>query len=282
METDNNPLLQDRKWTKENRVVPKEFNIVVTGIGGCGKTAFINRITGSASKVDHAIAHVGGLTRTKSTLGGYDVVFWETKCIREASEADLLKCPKPSVLILCINIMDSRFGLSHEQALKNVSSYFNESVWNHCIIALTCVDLLPTKPHWAGFDSQRMKEELEKEVKIWKSHISTKLASNNVPQDVVHKVAFFPVARKEVNSRHSEIIDERKSLDALKSACISVLNCSEPIARKSLPDNDFLKGFYIFVGGLVGCVGVMFPPLLLITVPCGVYIGGKVHSYFWS
>ncbi len=46
--------------------IGKSFDIVVTGIGGSGTTAVINRITGSANEVDYAIGHVGELTRTKS------------------------------------------------------------------------------------------------------------------------------------------------------------------------------------------------------------------------
>ncbi len=256
---------------QENRVTP-EFDIVVTGIGGSGKTALINRITGSASEVDHDVGHVGGLISTKSTLGNYDVVFWETECIRkEASATDLLKCPKPSVLILCVNITAPRFKESHVEALANVSRYFNKRIWNHCIIALTFVDLLWKKPSLDGFSTMKMKEALKDIAVDWKSCISKTLASN-VPQKVLRKIEFVPIACKKENSTDPELIDEQKALGALKSACIKVF---ESNARKSLPD----KGFYKFAGGLVGCMGLVFPPLLIVTVPCGVYIGGKVYSH---
>ncbi len=271
MDTECTPLLRKERM-QENRVTPKEFDIVVTGIGGSGKTAVINLITGSASEVDHSIGHVEELTPTKSTLESYDVVLLETKCILTASRADI-KCPKPSVLILCVNIMDTRLGHSHVQALAKVSRYFNKRVWNNCIIALTFADLLPTKP---DFDTHFMKEELEKEVENWKSYISMTLASNNVPQEVIQKVRFVPIACKKEISKNPEVIDEQESLDALKSACISVLD-----ARKSLPDKNYWECFCLLAGALLGCVGgIVFPPLICLTVPCGVLIGQKVHKFF--
>ncbi len=180
------PLVQDKKRMQENPFIPigKSFDIVVTGIGGSGTTAVINRITGSASEVDHDLGHVGGLTRTKSTLGGSGVVLWETPDISIVSLCKFIKpwkCPKPSVLILCVDITDSRFKQSHDRALANVSRYFSKSVWNNCVIALTFADQLQTKPSWINFDTLRMKEELGKEVDKWKKCISDNLISKNVP-----------------------------------------------------------------------------------------------------
>ncbi len=240
---------------QETRVTPKIFDIVVTGIGGSGTTAVINRITGSTSEVDHAIGHVGGLTRTKSTLGGYDVVFWETPDISRVGFRKPWKCPKPSVLILCFNITDPRFTESHGRALANVSRYFTKSVWNNCIIALTFADQLQTRPSWGSFDTQKIKEELGNEVDKWKKRISEK--SKKLQQEVVENISFFPIAHIQ------EPLDTFDELDALETACIGLLNKST--VRKSSLVN-YREG--ALIGGLTGLsvTSVVFPPLIPLSI----------------
>ncbi len=265
-------LVQDKERMQENRITPigKSFNIVVTGSDGSGTTAVINRITGSASEVDHGVGHVGGLTRTKSTLGGYDVVFWETPDISIAGLCKcmkLWKCPKPSVLILCIDITDTRFRRSHGRVLTNVSHYFSKRVWNNCIIALTFADQLQTRPSWKHFDTSKIKEELGKEVGKWKNSISENLISKNVPQEVVEKMLFFPIAHIQ---EPLGIFDE---FDALETACIGLFNKST--ALKSSTDSN--QG--ALLGGVIGLVvaSVVFPPLIPVSIFCGIISGWHIY-----
>ncbi len=258
-------LVQDKRM-QENCITPirKSFNIVVTGSDGSGTTAIINRITGSASEVDHCVGHVGGLTRTKSTLAGYDVVLWETPDI---SIAGFWKCPKPSVLILCVDITDSRFRRSHGRVLTNVSRYFSKRVWNNCIIALTFADQLQTRPSWENFDTSKIKEELGKEVEKWKNSISENLISKNVPQEVVGKILFFPIAHIQ---EPLGIFDE---FDALETACIGLLNKST--ALKSSTDSNLGA----LLGGVIGLgvASVVFPPLIPVSIFCGIISGWHIY-----
>ncbi len=260
----------------ENCVVPsRSYDIVVTGFAGSGKTTLINRLRGSTTEGDHDIQHVGKLKSTACSLGDYNLVMWESPdLVQDSSSHDLEKCPMPSVAILCIHITSTRYSSYHDQVLVNLSRYFKKSVWKICIIALTFADQLQTKPSWKHFDDSKKKEEFMKEVEHWKSFIFKQLISKNVPQKIVEKIPFIPIT---CNPTSHELIEEQESLTQLKSVCIDKLRaCIASEGSTDASGVSVLRG--VLAGLCVVCIGTVFPPLIVLTIPCGIFIGSCVRK----
>ncbi len=184
------------------------YDIVVTGFAGSGKTTLINRIRGSTTEGDHDIQHVGDLKSTPCSLGPYDVVIWETPDVCATSEDDLKQFPKPSLVVLCIDVTSTRYTDYHNQMIDNMSRYFKRKVWKKCVIALIFADQLQTQ--------KDTDEKCAKKREEWRLLISAKLISRGVSQRRVDKIDFIPTAfnpDEPVNG----------SLDELKSSCIGTM-----------------------------------------------------------
>ena len=204
---------------QDNCVLP---SIVVTGIAGSGKTTLINRLSGSTTEGDHDLQHVGQLQSTPCSLGDYEVVLWETPDII-AKKAETKEYPKPQVVVLCIDITTSRFALYHDQVIKKMSHSFNKNIWKMCIIVLTFSDQLTQKPSWKGYNNEKKKEKFSEEVSEWTDLIRKKLASIDVPEEVIKKIPFISITCIPTDT---ELINAQNSLDKLKSACKDALQAS--------------------------------------------------------
>ena len=236
---------------QENRVAPSIHDIVVTGIAGSGKTTLINRLSGSTTEGDHDLQHVGQLQSTPCSLGDYGVVLWETPDISDMSQDIYEMCPKPSVVVLCINTMSTRFSSLHDQMLDNISHYFKKSIWKNCVIALTFSDQVQATSYSTST------EEYVRKTSEWKSLISAKLISKGVQQKVVQGIHFVPTKFDPDGVANNAFIE---SLVELKLACIQKI--------KSRTNSSGSRSVKRRVTGIcVTCVGAVFPPLLVVFVP---------------
>lgn len=287
-----------------------QFNIILAGITGAGKSSLANAIVGSDKKeafregacLDHCTNHVlnGKSERMKNlrvwdTPGLFDGTNRDTKYLNEM-DCVLKEIKQGDVLVLCIETK-ARFKKGNEdiQALIKLKKKFGLGVLEkHMVIALTHVDSIagracgrdPAQYYRERIEEykEKIREALEKDVRF--SHTAAK-EIKIFPVQHISKGPLLPDQTRWLSNfwcgcffTISNIYAQASWLIHFRDRFVDTPNPNPEIADtqlvlcdKFLPEKLLeMKSKYKVKGGLIGILG---GPLMLITIPMGVWAGGR-------
>ena len=196
-------LLYQQKLCKLLSELDKlKVSILVTGIGGCGKSTLVNSILGQGNlQAKEGWSFSRCTTEVKTYLarkGNVEVTIWDTPGLRVYQEEYYLqqmqqKCSTRDITLFCIKALPlQRFVRGPVVlAMKELTRTFGKDFWKTTIIVLTFTNIVYAL-HWEREDLS-LREKFNREIQRWKCILPEILIKDiEVPEEIVKSVPMVP------------------------------------------------------------------------------------------
>ncbi len=290
-----------------------DLNILVAGVTGSGKSSLANAIVGSedltafkeGTNLTHCTEHV---TPTK----GKNVRFlrvWDSPGLLDGTNNDsrylkeignVVKLFQPGDLVVFCIETKARFiigtGNKDLEALRKIKGKLGSKTFQNMVIALTFTDTIASR-------TKKEKQEEHYKTTIDNYKISVRKALENyvkLEHDLAQKIPIFPVQHQENSGDF--LPDGTRWLSYFWFGCLNAIpdivgkakwlkyfeervrdeTDPNPDRTKLVLSDDFLpeefiemKKEYKAKGKMIGIIGLLGGPLMLLTIPMGIYAGRK-------
>ncbi|PFX12910.1 GTP-binding protein A [Stylophora pistillata] len=153
----------------------KDFNILVMGTFGSGKSTLVNSLLCKiVAEEGDTLKEYGDASEARpytDVINGITVRIWDSPGLEDGTERDDLylqdlvkkvSAEEIHLLVYCLKMTDSRFSAADKRTMKKLTKTFGQGPWKHTVIALTFAN------HIQGSDVAEKTVNFDKKLQHWK------------------------------------------------------------------------------------------------------------------
>ena len=184
-----NQLLEE--WMEKSEDDSNSMSILVTGKTGVGKSTLINGIIGKrVIPVEDNVLKPAteDVEAYNLTIGEVEIKVWDTHGFQEGASGDETKyledmkrnCEKVDLVLYCLRMDDTRMRPGDTHAIKQLTSTFGKSIWDHALFVLTFANRVePPKRK----DRHKLEEYFNNTIEAWVDMLRIVLKETGVMLD---------------------------------------------------------------------------------------------------
>ena len=254
------------------------------------------------------------VTAYKTKKRKVDITVWDSPGLQDGTENQdsylremEKKCTPRDLTMYCIKVADTRFVRGTDNpdvvAMKKFTQSLGVDFWKNAIVVLTFANALEIfHVEWKDLQRKERATAFKSVIQEWRDQVQKILVDDiNVPKEIVDKIPIIPAGHYTLRA----LPDRNYWLSALWFECLGAIPSHEGKAaflkinwgrikrKRQVKETDFKKeaedqpivltesqkrgrAAGAAIGGALGLLGILGGPLVVITVPVGVFFGALI------